>query len=56
MDIHVVKWIIKMDKDLLYSTENAAQYSVTNLLEKEFEKKNRYMYIHDWVTLLYTWN
>ena len=39
MDIHLVKWIIKMDKDLLYSTGKTAQYSTTNLLGKECEKR-----------------
>ena len=27
------------NKNLLYSTENSAQYSVTTKMEKEFEKK-----------------
>ena len=41
--------------DLLYSTENSTQYSETIYMGKESEE-NEYVYMYDWVTLLYTRN
>ena len=38
-----MKWII--NKDLLYSTKNSTQYSVTTYMGKESEKEWIYMYI-----------
>ena len=49
---HVHTSIFKMD-NLLYSTGNSAQYYVTTELEKNL-KRNRYMYMQNWNTLLYT--
>ena len=42
------------NRDLLYSTRNSPQYSVITCVGKESE--NGYVYMYDWVTLLYSRN
>ena len=42
-------------QDLLYSAGNSTQYSVTTTWEKNL-KRDAYMYMCNWTTLLYTWN
>ena len=42
-------------KDLLYSTGNSTQYSVTTTWEKNL-KRDVYRYMCNWTALLYTWN
>ena len=49
-----LKWITK--RDLLHSTGNSTQYSITTLLGKEFLKEEIHVYEYNWITLLYTWN
>lgn len=40
------------NKDLLYNTGNSTQYSVEPIWEENL-KTNGYMYIYNWITLLY---
>ena len=49
---YTLLYIKEINKDLLYSTGNSAQYSMTTYMGK----KNGYMYICNRFTLLYTWN
>ena len=48
-----IKWITfckkkkKMDKDLLYSTENSTQYSIMTFMGKESTEEWIYVYITD---------
>ena len=48
-----MKITLKTNKDLLYSTVNCTQYSVMIKWEKNL-KKSGYMYMYNWVTLLYS--
>ena len=43
-------------KDLLCSTQNSAQCYVAPWMEEEFGGEWLYMFMHDWVPLLSTWN
>ena len=38
----------------LYSTENYTQHPMRNHNGKEHLKKNAYIYVHNWITLLYS--
>ena len=49
-----IDWI--NNKVLLYSTENHIQYPMINHNGKEYLKKNIYIYIYNWITLLYSRN
>ena len=42
---------IGKQQNLLYNTENSTQYSVITYMRKE-PKKNEYMYVYNWITLL----
>ena len=56
MDMYILlylKWIT--NKGLQYSIWNSAQCYVTAWMERSLGK-NGYMYMYDWVPLLYTWN
>ena len=44
-----------VNKDLLYSLGNFTKYSVITMWEKKLER-NGYMYMYNWIILLYTWN
>ena len=50
-----LKWITS--KVLLYNTGNSLCLMLCNNLNGEKNlKKNKYMYMYNWITLLYTWN
>ena len=54
-DLYRVAYKMTINKDLLYSIGNFTKYSVITIWEKNLER-NGYMYMYNWIILLYTWN